>query len=165
MESTRRFRRINRVKELFTALAIGSASLGLMLSGCSEPDPAPTCGQPATTDSAQIVITSPGCGSFKVGTPLSVKWNLKGRGNQEITAVDVLLSHNDGQIWTNLRVNSIAPTDPDWGNFSWTVTDSISRLGVKYNLVGNDQCRIKVMQYSTGNLNQVAISGRFTVTR
>jgi len=113
----------------------------------------------------QIALLYPlGGESFKVGQTVQIKWAVKGN---LVNNVDVELSPNDGMIWTTMnQTGSIDPTDSNWGNYSWIVTDSLEQEAGQGNveLVNNSKCRIRVRQYSTGDPNKIAITEKtFTV--
>lgn len=144
----------------FTAAALILA--GLPLSECSEPESAPSASCP--DDSTQIVLTSPmGGETFAVGDSLRVRWKLCNSGPDEINAVDMLITPDDGATWCYMRVNSLPIGDKRFGDYAWKIPDSVELQGEKFGMKNNSKCRVRVEQYSTGDPRQRSTSGLFTV--
>lgn len=128
--------------------------VGQFLIGCDD-SPA----SPPTDPDAQIVLTSPKGGeTFKVGTTVRIKWKLQGKGLDEVDGVNIEVSPDSGRSWVGLVNRSIGPDDSSWGDFGWPVPASLVHLGKAYALAGNSQLMARVMQYSTGDSNKIAVT-------
>jgi hypothetical protein len=140
-----------RRKSVFGAALLSGALLtGAALSGCSGDEAA----GPADTGKISLV-TPKGGESYTVGDTLWVKWTVKDDPDP-VDAVDVMLSPDDGKSWGFLRSGSIGTASPLWGNFGWSIKDSIEIGAVKHGLAGNTSVRIRVMQYSTDEADKIA---------
>jgi hypothetical protein len=146
-------------------LAIGAAFLmacaGLNLSGCDDSGSAADPGDP----NAEIVIQNPTGGeTFTVGQTVHIKWATQGQGATEVNAVNIEVTPDSGKSWATLLQKSVSVDDAQWGDFPWTIPDSVTRLGKSYALAGNNGLRIKISQYSTADTNKiVAMKKPFSV--
>lgn len=143
-------------KVLRPFLAIGMmlpAIAGQFLTGCeSSPEAAPV------DPDAQIVILSPEGGeSYRVGQVVPIRWKTRGKGDQEVNAVSLELSPDDGAGWIFLVNRAIGIDDEAWGDYAWTVPDKVARQGREYALAGNGTLRIRIRQYNSGNPDQTAV--------
>ncbi|MEO7424794.1 MAG: hypothetical protein ABI036_06375 [Fibrobacteria bacterium] len=135
---------------------------GAGFSGCQ--------GDEATgpSDETLISLTNPQGGEiFKVGETIQVKWKTsKTDLNLLVDAVDVRFSADSGKIWKTLNLKaSIKKTDPDWGNYSWTIPDSITISGSVLHLPGKDNCLLRVEQYSTADpMQKSTLPKSFAIT-
>jgi hypothetical protein len=124
------------------------------LAACDSPTSAPE-----TDPNAQIVLLSPVGGErYKVGETVHVKWKTQGKGDEEISSANILVSPDSGKTWIGLLRGSIGVDDPLWGDYAWTVKREMVHLGVTWDLSGNTRVMLKVMQYSTADANKIAVT-------
>lgn len=89
---------------------------------------------------------------------MRVKWKLLGKGFGEINSVTLHISPFKGSGWANMLQRSISLEDEEWGDFSWTIPDSVMIAGKAYSLANRAEVHVKVMQYSTADTNKIAIT-------
>lgn len=155
-----RFRALD-IRRFSGALVLsGLLAVSAQMAGCAAEE-----SNGPGSDALIILKTPKGGETFKVGDTLWVTWSVKDDPSDPINAVDPMLSHDDGKTWTAMRT-SIPPDAPSWLRWGWAVKDSLTIGGVKTNLVGNSQLRLKVQQYSTQDPKKIsAPSAAFTITR
>lgn len=125
---------------------------GIFLAGCGTESDEPSFPE------KYIVLTNPKGGeTYKVGQKIEVKWKLQGTGRDAINNVDIDLSNDSGKTWAPISGGSIPDTDPRFGNFPWTIPDTLSRSGLRVDLKGKD-CLMRVQQYSTAIDSQLFVS-------
>ncbi len=99
-------------------------------------------------------ITYPTGGeTFTVGQQITITWNT----NPLIDNAVVEVSPNDGENWVKLVENSIAPDDPDWENFPFTIPSELDGLA----FAGSANCLVRIRDYD--NLNHVRLAAPFSV--
>jgi hypothetical protein len=133
--------------------------------GCSESSTEPgATGTPnPTTATSLITLDSPlGGQTYKLGQVMNIKWKAKLDPVDQVDAVDILYSVDNGASWGWLNESSIFDTSAVWGNYPWKV-DSVLIDGQNTSPVSST-VKIKVEQYSTSNPNKIAISNTFSVT-
>ncbi len=137
------------------ALLLGGVALwtGCTDSPTSDVDP-----------NALVSLTSPKAGqSFKVGQTMSVQWTTKADAPDPVDNVDIQYSPTGAAPWGFCRTESIPQGTASWGNFMWTVPDSLLIGGVNVSTVSTNG-RIRVMQYSTANPLMISTSGVISIT-
>jgi hypothetical protein len=135
---------------------------GQFMSGCEE---TATTAPPVDPD-AEIVLLAPQGGErVAVGSALHIRWKLQGKGLEEVNSVEIHVSPDSGGNWVGILDKSIPLGADDWGDYSWTIPESVIRQGVTYPLKGNSRMLVRVKQYTTADANKIAILGKpFTVT-
>jgi hypothetical protein len=122
----------------------GTLAAGAGFSGCQ--------GDEATgpDSNALIVLTSPrGGGPYKVKETLHVKWTTpKTDPNIPVEEIAIRFSADSGKLFRTLNLSSITPASPDWGDFAWTIPDTLSFSGLKVPLAGKKNCRLTVETYN-----------------
>jgi len=116
--------------------------------------------------SAIITISSPAAGStLKAGVDsLAVKWTVKQDPVKVVDAADILLSVDGGKNWTILNGASIPPESPKFGNYKYSIPDSLNVISLGHKVsVKSSNCQVKVMEYSTQDPDLIAVSGVFTI--
>ena len=75
-------------------------------------------------------------------------------GNQKYSSIVIEFSANNGQEFNIIADMEAAvfPADSNWGNYTWTVPDTIS-----------DQCIIELHEYSVAGEGELFKSGKFTI--
>jgi hypothetical protein len=134
------------------ALALVAISSIVLLGSCSSPTKAPV-------DTSEIVLLTPKGGEkFHVGDSLKVTWKLQGNGANDINAVDVELSPDNGKTWgIFISQSAILTGTAQWENFSYKIPSSYDYLGIKTFIMANDsQCLVRVEQYSTNDPNLIS---------
>jgi hypothetical protein len=138
-------------KKSLISIAAAALSAGLAmtaLSGCDE-----STSPPAST--GLITLTAPKGGqSFKVGSVMHVTWTVKA-DPEAPDAVDVKVSVDEGKTWGFLRSGSIPDDSEIWGDFPWTVVDSVTIGGKKEGLIGK-AVLVRVMQYSVSDPKKIS---------
>jgi hypothetical protein len=130
-----------------------------LLAGCNEASTSPQ-----VDPNALITLTSPQAGkSFRVGQDMSIQWTTKADASDPVDNVDIQYSPTGSSPWGFVRTNSIELGSANWGNYSWTVTDSILIGGVNVSTVSMNG-RIRVMQYSTADSTRISMSGPISIT-
>jgi hypothetical protein len=128
------------------------AAAGLNLAAC---DDSGSTTEPVDPN-AEIVIRNPRGGeTFTVGQTVHVKWTTQGKGVTEVNAVNIEVTPDSGKTWITLLQKSVSLEDDQWGDYPWTIPDSLLRLGTSYALAGNKGLRIKISQYSTADTNKI----------
>lgn len=145
------------------ALAFSGLLLaGFGLSGCPEEE------EEASGPEPLITLLSPRGGeSYKVGGTLPVKWKVKANpaDTEAIESVDMQMSVDNGATWGFLQVSSVSDKSPAWGNFNWTIPESLLVSNVKVPLAGKTQCRLRVRDYGTKDTTKISTSpGTFAIT-
>ena len=127
----------------FLSLA-GLVAAGAGFFGCASDDATGSDGD------ALIVLTSPrGGGPYKVGQTLNIKWTTpKTDPNLPVEEIAIRFSADSGKLFRTLNLSSITPASPDWGNFAWTIPDTLSFSGLKVPLAGKKNCKLTVETYN-----------------
>ncbi len=139
---------------------IGAA--GQILTGCEEES---TLAPPADPDAEIVLLAPQGGEKVAAGSVLSIRWKLQGKGLDEVNAVNIEVSPDSGKIWSGLLTKSIPVGSADWGDYSWKIPETLTKLGVIYDLKGNSRMLVRVTQYSTADKNKIAtLKKTFTIT-
>jgi len=141
---------------------VGMLLAGAGFSGCQDDE---TTGTGPDSD-ALLVLTSPrGGGPYKVGQTLQIKWTTpKTDPNVPVEEIAVRFSADSGKLFRTLNLSSITPTSPDWGNFAWTIPDTLSFSGLKVPLAGKTNCKLTVETYNVSDPRQKTDTVTFAIT-
>jgi hypothetical protein len=91
------------------------------------------------------VIAPDGGEKYMIGDTMHIRWIAD---SLQINNVDVFVSFNDGLDWNPVNVvSSIRRTDPEWGNYAWTIPDSLHLLDNNVSVV-SDRCLVRVSKYA-----------------
>lgn len=139
------FARFSLSNALSTGLVL--TVLAQLLTACGE-DAAGPSGDP----DAQVVLLEPRGGeTFRVGDTLKVRWKLQGDGLTEISSVALWLSPDSGGTWILMKNASIAPADPDWGEYRWKIPANLPNRGTTLALAGSSKVLIRVQDYQNSS--------------
>ena len=118
---------------------------GMLITACDDSTGPSTPSYP----NKLIVLENPEGGeTFKVGDVVPIKWKFQGENVAiPINSVRIDISWDNGISWGNPTpgLNSLPPSVTQ---YDWTVPETINDGGDLYNLVGNAQCKIRVIDYS-----------------
>jgi hypothetical protein len=119
------------------------------------------CDTTSVTIYKDLIITSPTEGeSFRTGDTMHLQWTGKPANLQGVV---VSLSLNSGKTWTRIHDHSIGINDPDWGNSTWIITDSIDTDDGILPCISN-RCRIKIADYNQSTTGNFYSIGHFSIT-
>ncbi len=153
--------------KIFSLAENSNCMIRIAQRNTSDPLKAAVSGRFMIEDTVFIRLTYPlGGESIKVGDSVRITWTVKDDPTDPVNAVDVMITADSGKLWAYLRSQgSITPDSPQWGNFIWKVTDSVSSSGLKMNLVDNPGVSIKVEQYSSQDPKKRCQSDRISISR
>lgn len=143
------------ISSKFSHLRLGAfgalVAAAALLSACGDDPVSPTAQTNPWPAEKKIHLISPVPGTVvKVGDVVHVKWET--RTIDDVDAADIELSPDNGKTWGfYLDQHAITPADANWGDFAWTVTDSVTGGSKSANLVGNDKVLLRVLRYSTSD--------------
>ncbi len=132
---------------------------GLTLMACSDtPSTAPVknaCETPVSK-SADVTVTAPNCGgTYKVGDTIHVKWTINPTGGFS-TAKLQMIYPNGANVYL-YPSGSIGTTDPRFGNFGFTVPDSVfDQTSLKKIPSLCSACRVVVTDYQNDRLTDTS---------
>jgi hypothetical protein len=92
-----------------------------------------------------LTILSPNGGEqYKIGDTMSILWECG--DTTKISTVALEISVDNGKTWHLMDSSAISPQDPRWGNYLWTVPDSV---GINDDAVVpiSENCKIKIRDY------------------
>jgi hypothetical protein len=139
-------------QSLLALLVMCAVFAGQCQIGCSSEESAPVT---VVETTAQIAVLAPAGGeTYKPGDSLTVRWKLQGIGLEEVNSVNIEISPDSGKTWVTLLTGSIPKEDPHFGTFKWKILPMYK--GGDY--TANRKVRIRVMQYGSGNPDQIAVS-------
>lgn len=142
-----------RLEKIAPVLSLaGLLAVGAVVSGCDSEEA-------ANPDSdALLVLTSPQGGeTFTVGQTIQVKWETpKVDPARPVDLMNVQFSWDNGQRWASLPEQAIPKGSTAWGNFSWTIPDSIRYGGLRIRVVDSTRCLLRVLDYNAVDSSQRA---------
>lgn len=132
------------IPRISAALLLGAVLASNILTACNS-DSGTT---PPPASDALITLTSPQGGEkFKVGQVVPIKWTVKADPNDPMDEVDPMLSSDAGATWIFLRSGSIQIGSPSYGNFAWTIPDTVEDASGKYATAGKSWM-LRVQSYN-----------------
>lgn len=125
-----------------------------LLSGCGEDSSGP-----AVDSEAELILQSPKGGEiYDVGDTLSVRWQARGKGLEEIHSVVVQISPDSGENWAFLKNGSVAREDAEWGEYRWKIPAAVTIKGTVFGLAGATRVLIRVQDYvNTADAHKLAV--------
>lgn len=116
----------------------------------------------AASTAPMVTVTAPNGGeTITVGSPLHVQWEAD---PSQVTDVTISLTVDEGESWVVLNPeHSISRTDPEWGDYVWTVPETILAGNSDLSTVSST-CRVRVAKYEATDGQFIDMSdGTFTI--
>lgn len=105
-----------------------------------------------------ITVLSPNGGeTYTVGDTMHIRWE----ADETTPLVMLEMSVDDGETWYGVYTSGISVTSENWGDYVWTVPDSLSDAGGSVSIVST-RCLIRVRNYIDQVTNDIS-DGAFTV--
>jgi hypothetical protein len=106
-----------------------------------------------------ITITEPQGGEvYNTGDVITVKWT----ASHIMDGVGVYLSPNNGRDWYLIVDHTIYRDSPEWGNYQWTVSDTVIYKQQPVPLVSGDY-KLRVADYFRDNLYKDILASPITI--
>lgn len=143
-------------------LLLGGVLASIFLAACTK-DSGTT---PPPASNSLITLTYPvGGEAFKVGQSVSIKWTVTTDINDPMDEVDPMLSSDGGVTWIFIRSGSIQTTSPSYGNFAWTIPDTLVSPSGKFGLAGKSwMLRVRSYNFPDNALKQSTSKSAFTIS-
>ncbi len=90
-----------------------------------------------------ITVLSPNGGeTYTVGDTMHIRWE----ADETTPLVMLEMSVDDGETWYGVYTSGISVTSENWGDYLWTIPDSLSDAGGSVSIVST-RCLIRVRNY------------------